>query len=202
MVEAACVALLERAHDFRIEELFVGQGGPLERIRRKLTNAEAPEKLEWFTTEGGRRAEVIDERGRGWYEVKLDGNANDEGDAFEIKVIRPPPLTGIQSRARKSRATDDRTVPSTNRGKVSPRPEAKSRIRCICCNAETGVPRQEAWLGHVAALPEDPGGGWHRCENRGQFDGCTPEKLERWRRLFLIANASRHNPDRRRSDQQ
>ena len=37
---------------------------------------------------GGRIATVIEKRGRGWLFVELDGDANDEGGAFERKCIR------------------------------------------------------------------------------------------------------------------
>ena len=44
--------------------------------------------VETIETPGGRIATVIEKRGRGWLFVELDGDANDEGGAFERKCIR------------------------------------------------------------------------------------------------------------------
>ena len=59
------------------------------------------------------------------------------------------------------------------------------KYRCNCCQEETNIERHVAWLGHVASLPGDPISGWEPCKQRGQFTGCTDEKLEKWRSLFL-----------------
>ena len=41
-------------------------------------------------TAGGRVATVLYRKQRGWFAVELDGNANDEGGAFERKSLRRP----------------------------------------------------------------------------------------------------------------
>ena len=41
-------------------------------------------------TAGGRVATILERKQRGWFAVELDGNANDEGGAFERKSMRRP----------------------------------------------------------------------------------------------------------------
>ena len=39
-------------------------------------------------TAGGRVATILERKQRGWFAVELDGNANDEGKAYERKSLR------------------------------------------------------------------------------------------------------------------
>ena len=110
-----------------------------------------PEGAVQARTLGGRVAIVLERKQRGWFAVELDGNANDEGEAYERKPLRRPQFAPGQDALLDS-APESEAVKAVAAQKAAagPKPAKKPAPAPAAEGAPPTMKKQSGYLYHCA----------------------------------------------------